>query len=100
MAKAKQKTEAERLQERIERYDAQAAEIKAKAARLKARVNEEKRKKETQQKIIIGAAVQAYLAKASDAEADSMRVTLCKHLSTADAEKVGFLADPLGLLDI
>lgn len=97
--KAKQLTEAEKLQERIKRYDAQAAEIRAKAARLKARVSEEERKKETQKKIILGAAIQSYLAKASDVDGDKMRAILVANLSLADAKKVGLVNDPLGLLD-
>lgn len=95
----KQLTEAEKIQERIKRYDAQAEEIRAKAARLKARVSEEQRKKETQVKIILGAAVQSYLAKASDAEGDKMRDILVANLSLADAKKVGLVIDPLGLLN-
>lgn len=92
-------TEAEKIQERIKRYDAQAEEIRAKAARLKARVSEEKRKKETQVKIILGAAIQSYLAKASAAEVDSMRTILVDNLSLVDAKKVGLVNDPLGLLN-
>ena len=95
----KQLTEAEKLQERIKRYDAQAAEMRAKAARLKARVNEEKRKKETQQKIILGAAIQSYLAKASPSEGDAMRAILVKHLTLADAKKVDLIDKPVGLFD-
>ena len=98
-SEVKQLTEAEKLQERIKRYDEQAAEIKAKAARLKARVSEEKRKKETQQKIILGAAVQSYLAKANASDGDTMRAILVKHLTVADAKKVGLIDDPVDPFD-
>ena len=95
----KQLTEAEKIQERIERYEVQAAEIRAKAARLKARISEAERKKETQKKIILGAAIQSYLAKASDVDGDKMRAILVANLSLADAKKVDLISDPLGLLD-
>ena len=98
-SETKQLSEAEKLQERIKRYDEQAAEMRAKAARLKARVNEEKRKKETQQKIILGAAIQSYLAKANANDGDAMRAILVKHLSLADAKKVGLIEEPVGLFD-
>ena len=95
----KKLTEVEKIQERIERYEVQAAEIRAKAARLKARISEEERKKETQKKIILGAAIQAYLAKASAFEGDTMRAILVKHLTVADAKKVDLIDDPIGLFD-
>lgn len=88
---AKALTEAEKLQDRIERYEARAAENRAKAARLKAKVSEEKRKIDTRKKIVLGAAVQHVLKSMNAADFAVLRAHLTKHISTKDLEIDGLL---------
>lgn len=83
-------TESEKMQARIERYDAQAAELKARADKLKSELSEKKRNEEKRIKIIIGAAVQSYLLKSTDAERASLISSLCLHLSEKDQKFLGW----------
>ena len=86
-------TDAEKLQARIARYEAEAAGYKAKAAKLKSEINAKERKRQNNQKYIVGGAILDSLEGLEDADKQVIISLLNDKLTDAHKKALSDLID-------
>lgn len=86
-------TDAEKLQERLARYNKQAADFKAKAKKIESDINAKERKRQNNQKYIIGGAIIGSLKELNDTDKQIIISLLNDKLKADDKLKLKDLID-------